>query len=212
MFEATPKYFPNLGWLETKLSADVLNFLNECIKDEKENWNNNLTGNIEKSFIIKDKNDFFFKNVLVKCIAQYIKEFSEQPIPMILTRNCAYVLTKMWVNYQKKAQFNPMHHHEGVFSFVIWINLPSSFKEEAKIKFIKHSNAPSASTFQFQYANSLGQIQTYSYKLDSTYEGTMLFFPSQLNHQVYPFYTSNKNRISISGNIGLDPDEREYAI
>ena len=61
MFEAPPKYFPNLGWLETKLSPDILNFLNECIKDEKENWNTQLAGNIEKSFLIKDKNDFFFQ-------------------------------------------------------------------------------------------------------------------------------------------------------
>ena len=206
MLELIPKFFPNTGWLETKLSPDILNFLNECIKDEKENWNTQLAGNIEKSFLIKDKNDFFFKNILVKCIEKYIKEFSEMCIPQILTKNCKYVLTKMWVNYQKKAQFNPVHNHEGVFSFVVWINLPSSFKEEAKLKFIKHSNSPAASTFQFHYSDSLGKLQTLTYKLDSTYEGTMLFFPASLNHQVYPFYTSNKNRISISGNISLDPD------
>ena len=35
----------------------------------------------------------------------------------------------------------------------------------------------------------------------------MLFFPSKLNHVVYPFYTSNKNRISISGNVALDPQK-----
>ena len=206
MLEVIPKYFPNTGWLETKLSPGILNFLNECIKDEKENWNTQLAGNIEKSFLIKDKNDFFFKNILVKCIEKYIKEFSEMCIPQILTKNCKYVLTKMWVNYQKKAQFNPVHNHEGVFSFVVWINLPSSFKEEAKLKFIKHSNSPAASTFQFLYTDSLGKLQTFTYKLDPAYEGTMLFFPASLNHQVYPFYTSNKNRISISGNISLDPD------
>jgi len=206
MLEVIPKYFPNTGWLETKLSPGILNFLNECIKDEKENWNTQLAGNIEKSFLIKDKNDFFFKNILVKCIEKYIKEFSEMCIPQILTKNCKYVLTKMWVNYQKKAQFNPVHNHEGVFSFVVWINLPSSFKEEAKLKFIKHSNSPAASTFQFLYTDSLGKLQTFTYKLDPAYEGTMLFFPASLNHQVYPFYTSNKNRISISGNISLNPD------
>ena len=31
--------------------------------------------------------------------------------------------------------------------------------------------------------------------------GYCCFFPSDLCHQVYPFYTSDKDRISISGNI-----------
>ena len=34
-------------------------------------------------------------------------------------------------------------------------------------------------------------------------EGTMLFFPANLKHIVYPFYDCKKERISISGNISL---------
>ena len=40
--------------------------------------------------------------------------------------------------------------------------------------------------------------------MSSNLEGIMLFFPSNLNHQVYPFYKCNEKRISIAGNIGLD--------
>ena len=32
----------------------------------------------------------------------------------------------------------------------------------------------------------------------------MLFFPSKLNHVVYPFYKCDEERISISGNVGVD--------
>ena len=32
-------------------------------------------------------------------------------------------------------------------------------------------------------------------------EGKMVFFPSALNHQVFPFYESDEERVSISGNI-----------
>ena len=32
----------------------------------------------------------------------------------------------------------------------------------------------------------------------------MLFFPSKLNHQVYPFLNCEEERISISGNILLN--------
>ena len=34
-------------------------------------------------------------------------------------------------------------------------------------------------------------------------EGTILFFPSELKHTVYPFYNCEEDRISISGNIAI---------
>jgi hypothetical protein len=206
MLELIPKHFPNTGWLETKLSPDILNFLSECIKDGKENINTELAGNIEKSFIIEDPNNWFFKNVLVQCIEKYTKEFTQVSIPKVLTKNCGYILNRFWVNFQKKYEFNPIHNHTGVFSFVIWMKIPSSFKKECNLPFIKDSNHKSPNTFQLVFSNSLGHISTLDYHLEPSHEGTMLFFPAQLNHQVYPFYTSTKNRISISGNICFNPD------
>ena len=112
----------------------------------------------------------------------------------------------MWCNFQKKYEFNPVHDHSGVYSFVIWIQVPSSFKEEIKLPFIKNSNSKCPNTIQFIYTTSLGTTVAQNYHLNPSYEGTMLFFPAKLNHCVYPFYLSNKERISISGNISLDPD------
>ena len=36
------------------------------------------------------------------------------------------------------------------------------------------------------------------------FEGTMLFFPSQLHHCVYPFYDCKEDRVTVSGNIILN--------
>ena len=88
---------------------------------------------------------------------------------------------------------------------MIWVDIPSSYIKEKELHFTKHSNTPMANTFEFCYTNILGQIATYSYLLESEDEGTILLFPSSLVHLVYPFYLSNKNRVSISGNISLDP-------
>ena len=35
-------------------------------------------------------------------------------------------------------------------------------------------------------------------------EGTMLFFPSELKHCVYPFYNCEDDRVSVAGNVQLD--------
>ena len=54
---------------------------------------------------------------------------------------------------------------------------------------------------------SLLKLKDFDYKLGKEYEGKMLFFPSKLLHQVYPFYNCDEDRISISGNININ----EYA-
>ena len=61
------------------------------------------------------------------------------------------------------------------------------------------------STFNFQYLDMFGKIQTLRYELTPEYENMLLFFPSALQHCVYQYYNCNEQRISISGNIWLKP-------
>ena len=87
----------------------------------------------------------------------------------------------------------------------------SSKYKTIKYKQNKLSNAKGVtkskfnSAFCFQYTNIFGEIKTYTYQLDPNWENTLLFFPSQLQHCVYPFYECDEQRISISGNIMLKP-------
>ena len=39
--------------------------------------------------------------------------------------------------------------------------------------------------------------------VDKSFEGKMLVFPSKLQHLVYPFYTSDEHRITVSGNVNF---------
>tara|TARA_R100001244_G_scaffold113217_1_gene83841 strand:+ start:103 stop:720 length:618 start_codon:yes stop_codon:yes gene_type:complete len=200
------KFFKEGGFIKTKLSPDILKRLERYIKDKGASWNKQLAGNISRSCLLEDKNNFFFEKVLVPHINQYKKDFIPS-LPLILTESCKFKLNKFWVNFQKKYEFNPIHNHSGVYSFVIWIKIPSSYKKECELPFIKNSNSPLPNTFQFINTNVVGKIMTADFNLEPSDEGTMLFFPAQLNHAVYPFYLSNKERISVSGNIALNPRE-----
>mgnify|MGYP003127911781 FL=1 len=199
--------FPNLEIIKTKLNKETMNKLNNYIKNKKNSHKSSLAGNIYNSYDIKDKNNWFFNNVLIKLIAEYGKDNIQASVPTVLTNHCKYVLNKFWVNFQRKYEFNPLHNHSAVFSFVIWMQIPSSYKKEKELPFIKESNSPSSNTFEFVYTNVLGKISSYKYYLEPEDEGTILLFPATLLHQVYPFYLSNKHRISISGNISLDPTQ-----
>ena len=66
------------------------------------------------------------------------------------------------------------------------------------------TNNPMKSAFQFAYTNIMGEIKTEEYHLTPEDEGPMLFFPSGLHHQVYPFYNCDQERITVSGNISIN--------
>ena len=115
-----------------------------------------------------------------------------------------YYLSRWWVNHQKQHEFNPLHNHAGVYSFVIWMKIPFKWEEQNQKDIGRKSNHSQISNFSFVYTNILGKISFYRYELSTEDEGTLLFFPSQVYHQVYPFYDCDEDRISVSGNIGLN--------
>jgi hypothetical protein len=203
--EACP--LPGLGYLQAKLPLEVLQFLSEATKNKTKKYNDKLVGNIGSSYLIPDKDDWFYKTILQQYILTYVKHFGTSVFQPYLTKNCNYVLQSMWVNYQKKYEFNPIHDHSGIFSFVVWCKIPSSHQQEKNLSFVKHSANPSASCFEFIYNDTVARLRTKKFYLSPEDEGTMLFFPSTLMHQVYPFYTSDEERVTIAGNIAIDPEQ-----
>ena len=84
------------------------------------------------------------------------------------------------------------------------MKIPYDWREQHELPFVKNSNSKVAGNFEFVYTNVLGKICGNTYKLDSSSEGLMLFFPAEIHHMVYPFYNSEEERITISGNIIYD--------
>lgn len=64
-----------------------------------------------------------------------------------------------------------------------------------------------AGDFEFTYTNILGQLCSAVLPTDKAFEGKICLFPSKLHHQVFPFYSSDEYRISISGNVFSDTSE-----
>ena len=113
------------------------------------------------------------------------------------------LLHSAWVNFQQKGEFNPIHNHTGLYSFVLWYQVPYYANIEEASSPGRKANSNRAGKFEFNYTNVLGNVTGVMIDVDKKYEGEMVLFPSSLNHQVYPFYSSDKYRISVSGNLFL---------
>ena len=194
----------NLGWLKLKLDDKELKFLWDMINERGKKINDRLAGNIDSSYEIYDKGGWFTENVLLECGIKYEKNYGNIWSKVPITGSHPFTLSSMWVNYQKQYEFNPLHDHTGVFSFVIWMQIPTDYEDQKQISITKDSNLPVVSNFVLNYHNTLGMIAQHVYAMSKEMEGTMLFFPSQLMHCVYPFFNCNKDRISISGNLSID--------
>jgi hypothetical protein len=197
---------PNIPIYQTKLPQDIVDRLWDYVGKAKENFNDNLAGNISESLILEDEDDYFMRYVVGPIAQMYIDHAHSVTW---VQKNCTTTpksisLSRFWVNFQNQNEFNPVHNHGGIVSFVIWMKIPTEWKDQHALPISANSNAPSASDFQFHYSDILGNHQDYRILMGEHQEGWILVFPAQLRHQVYPYYNCDEQRVSISGNISWD--------
>jgi hypothetical protein len=198
---------PNYGVIEGKLPDVTVAYLWTCVEDAKQlnlSMNSELVGNISRTLVIEDKKKML-STILSDLITRY-QQVYRQHFRLMKTGTSEYnfELDKLWVNFQKQNEFNPTHDHAGAVSFVVWMKIPIEYEEQRELAISKNSDAPSAiSNFEFSYTEILGNIRTYTYVMNSLAEGTIVFFPAELHHQVYPYFNCDEERVSISGNISI---------
>jgi len=122
-------------------------------------------------------------------------------------------LDRYWCNFQKKNEYNPIHTHSGHLSFVIWHRIPYDITEEAMSPNRRSINGNPGDMFQFVFPDehAKGGVSQHSLQIDKSFEGMYALFANDLNHIVYPFYTSEDWRVSLSGNLTIR-DENNVVI
>ena len=148
----------------------------------------------------------YAQNLFLPLVGEYENTFNYLKNFNILTKPVPIVLSSFWVNFQKKYEFNPPHNHSGLLSFVLWTKIPYDMEEERIASPGAESNTNSAGMFSFLYSNTLGKISTEHIPVDKNMENNIIIFPSNFYHMVYPFFTSDGYRISVSGNFHLKID------
>ena len=193
-------------WSDVRLPENVMNYLwmiinsptrTDVIREDGEDLSS-------LADFKTDKDDWFFENVMKKECIEISKEADKFKSPP------KFKLESMWVNHQKQYEFLPPHRHGTFYSFVVFMKIPTNPEEQHALPFCKTvPGVHAASDFQFLWGTTfhtqgvIGHIKTHNIPLCPEDEGRMLIFPSWLFHQVFPFYGTEEERITISGNIIL---------
>jgi len=170
-------------------------------------YNYNLAGNIKKEFFFQEEENILRQAVILAaekyCFDFYKKNIKLKFLPDDKGRD------SIWINFQQKHEYNPIHNHFGLLSFVVWVKIPFSMKEEEEYFSSSHCNNITSAKFIFHLPENIpGGIFSFPISIDKNYEGKMIIFPASYIHEVAPFFTSDNYRVSISGNI-IPADERE---
>ena len=183
----------------------IIDYLKTAIKFEGKYYiNNSLAGHIENEYAYppRDKkiDEFFIKSIFKSpMLVSYLQTFN------LLTNDAPIVLESMWCNFMRKQEFNPIHSHFALFSFIVFLKIPYDLIKEDKIWPNTYGEKSCTSRLEFITFNPLGNIiNPITVNVDKSFENKMLMFPSNMPHQVYPFYTSDDERITVSGNLKFD--------
>lgn len=196
----------NEGYIMESLPPSLFSYFSNISESQRGATmaNSSLVGNIEEEYFLQlsSEKHKLFEDYLWGLADRYNEHTGYEERHFGNLSTLPKELDKIWVNFQKKHEFNPLHQHEGIYSFVIWLNIPYDLEDETAQPHTINSPVSLAGSFTFVYAesNSL-KLKTHVLPLDKKSTGSICFFPAYLSHCAYPYSTSNEERISISGNI-----------
>lgn len=199
--------FPNLGYITSKLSKDQLqpiqNEIDNIQKDfsKADSASDYLSGLVDHEYNLYESRSHI-DNLIQPLCYEYdsIFNLSQKNYTILDQGKWTIELKELWVNYQKKHEFQSTHKHSGIFSFVIWVKIPFNVDEEIS----RYTEASKdVSQFGFSYNNTLGAQERLNLNLSNKDEGMLAVFPAQMPHYVFPFFSSNEYRITIAGNYGV---------
>lgn len=198
----------NYGFYLDKVPTNVTQELDIQVKELQQDfskgvpWNKYLSSEVEHEY--KFTPGILTQNYLKDLTAKLDSELSHIP------KNETIVCKDLWVNYISKTEYSSVHYHNGIYSFVIWHEMPYNIENERNRVIHKTpQHIPKSGCFEFMFPsmeNMQMKINTFTIPTDKKMEGYIAMFPSSLGHMVYPFYTSDDYRISIAGNIRKQND------
>jgi hypothetical protein len=175
-----------------QLSSEEIESLNKL--EEGEDFRKGLAGHLKDEYRLDKNRVFTILLPYLNSYAQGVFDYRRVKLPN------GFDLRSAWINRQKKNEFNPPHTHDDDLSFVVYTKVPEGLRKECE-EAVHNSPGPGCITFDFNIPggsfNNLF-LNTHAH-LPSV--GDMFIFPAALPHWVYPFKTTEGERVSISGNI-----------
>jgi hypothetical protein len=183
---------------QCRLTQDQLNTLKQAC-DRADRYFEHDLFKLNKEYVFTEQDYEHFKKALQPYLDGYVHVYNNNWSNLNL--NGSFELGTIWVNFQQEKESRPIHIHSNCdASFVIYVDIPESIKEEHRAD---HATDMQPGTITFRhasrpdYSDILKDISTQTF---FPRPGDMFIFPYSLEHFTTPFYGEGA-RISVSGNL-----------
>ena len=122
------------------------------------------------------------------------------PFKLNSTHSHDLCLSRFWSRISTEGDYQSIHDHQSVFTFVIWLKIPFDGNKERNIQ---PGFRPEAGDFALVYPDTTGKIKKKNWILTPEMEGTMILFSSDINHTVYPHFSTKDYRVSVAGDVTI---------
>ena len=194
--------------LKYQVPLDVYNTINHIYETkypELKPANKQLVGKIEKEHSLffdgQDGPKMTKHNHLTQDVLQWFHKKFTHYLQWNKVKEYEMHLNSVWINTMFEHEYNPVHHHTGLYSFVIWLKIPYNRSDEDNCPNVPEKGGKMNGCFHTFFIDQFGTICDIGIPLDASFENVCLMFPAEAKHCVYPFYTSDEYRISVSGNF-----------
>jgi hypothetical protein len=213
----------------TKVDTDLYNMLctdiTNVVEKEQIDSRSMLAGKIDKEYAFNSDLTQKYTHALMPYASQYLnnlvynwREADNDPTEEMMREIEKNMhLEGLWVNFQQKNEYNPIHHHIGDISFILYVDVPDVIYQEES----SGTGSPNG-TITFTYAlhpEDLTDRRTPAHRLLKNSlkplsivgplrptNGDLIMFPSYLYHSVQSFY-SDVTRVSVAGNFIMIPSQ-----
>ncbi len=164
--------------------------------DEEYNAEANLVATMHDEWAFAPETIEWFERAITEHVQTYLHTLSYHLQAAVLS---PWMVSELWINYQKANDFNPLHDHSSDLSFVLYIQVPKELKTE-KERYNMVGKGPDPGSIIFTFGE-LRYPFVHNQKTFLPERGDLFIFPSTLRHMVMPFKTPDIERISVAGNI-----------
>ena len=161
---------------------------------EKQNSSHKLAAIMTDEWTFKDEDRQWVQEALNPWVFTYLKSFTEYSGGKFDPFD--WDIRELWVNYQKANDFNPLHNHTGLLSFVLYLDVPEEIPQEY---YQWNNRGPKPGSIVFRYGEEKDMLSPMRFYIPKA--GDIFIFPSWLEHMGIPFKTPDVERVSVSGNI-----------
>ena len=110
-------------------------------------------------------------------------------------------LSRLWCRASTRHDYHALHDHRSIMTFVLWLHNPVNSEKEKNDQWGFRGEAGEVI---LTYNDTCGKLRKHNVPLSPERDGTMMLFPSDINHMSLPIHSTDEYRICIAGDIAYD--------